>query len=492
MRTGALLALCFLWLLSPPASAQTGQLERARQLVAAGRTEEAIAIYESLLQAGPDNPALRINLAVAHFKAGQYAQAIEHCRAALRRDSDLPTAWLFLGAGHFRLGQPKEAVEPLRKTLAAQPGDRNARLMLAESLLQLEDFAGAAEHFEVVSSSLADNTRVWYGLERSYHSLATAALERLERDAPGSPYLAALTGETYLERRQYRLAFRHLREAREALPTLPGLHAALAALYRQTGHAEWAAIEEEKERTLAQPDCSVPRNPLCFFAAARYRELASAGDSPEAVYWKIRALRILASRAYDKLAALPASSHLHEVNARKLDSLGRPLEAAKEWQKAVSLAPNDPVLEKGLALALYNGRDFRAALPLLEKLLEREPDSSDLLFLCGSAHLSLELPERALVCLEKAAKRDPHLLPVRGALGQAYLTLGRHQEAIRHLAAALPIDEDGTRHFQLAQAWRAAGQAERAQESLRKYRQLREAAEARRREFEEAGPITAP
>jgi predicted Zn-dependent protease len=330
---------------------------------------------------------------------------------------------------------------------------------------------------------LSDNPRLWYGLERSYHALAEQARARLEASAPASPYLAALRGERLLEQRQYGLAVRELRTAAAALPDLPGLHAALAELYRRTGHRDWAAIEDERERSVPAHACSERRDPPCPQAAA---------DSPEGLYWKVRRLRFLAAEAYARLAALAPSAALHELNARRLDSAGRPIEAAREWEKALALAPGDPVLEKGLALALFNGRDFRAASPLLEKIRAREPDSAEILFLCGSAYLGLEQPERALECLEKAVERDPGFLPARGALGQTYLTLGRFEQAIPHLEVALAADEDGTRHFQLAQAWRGAGKPDRAEPYLRQYRELRRAAEARRRRIELAEAVTGP
>lgn len=479
----ALLLVLSACLLARPAPAQTDQLEEARRLAAAGQTDQAIAIYETLLSAAPENAVLRLNLAVLRFKAGRYEQAIEDCRAALDRDPRLATAWLFLGAGLLRLGRPKDAVEPLRKAVAAQPADRNARLMLAESLLALERFEEAAGHFQQLVTALGDNPRLWYGLERSYQAQAEQALARLEASAPASPYLAALRGEALLERRQYGSALRELRAATAALPELAGLHTLLAELYRRTGRPDWAAIEEDRERAVPRRRCSEHNDPPCPTAAP---------GSPEELYWRIRRLRRLAAEAYEKLASLPPSAALHELAARKLDRAGRAVEAAREWEKALALSPGDPVLEKGLAVARYNARDFRAALPLLERIRAREPDSAEILFLCGSSYLGLEQPEKALECLEGAVKRDPTFLPARGALGQAYLTLGRFAQAIPHLEAAAAADEDGTRHFQLAQAWRGAGDHDRAEQCLRRYRQLRQAAEERRRRIEIAEAITAP
>lgn len=482
--------LAFLLSQAPEPDAVRQQLERARRLASTGQVEEAIAIYESLVAGSPEDARFRVNLAIVLFKAGRYKQAAEQSRAALAREPKLAAAWLFLGASQLRLGRAAEALEPLRRAVAAMPADRNARLMLAEALLLTGKPAEAVAHFEALVETLGATPRLWYGLERSYQALAAEALAELERRAPASPYLAALAGETYLERRQLRPAFRYLRQAAAELDSLPGLHAALAEVYRETGYADWAATAQEKERT-ASSDCATAKRPGCLFLEGRYRELITEADSPEALYWRIRAARRLARQAHDRLAALGPSAELHELNARRLDALGRPLEAAAEWRKALELAPEDPVLEKGLAVALLNGRDFRGASPLLEKLRAREPDSPELAFLTASAYLGLEQPDRALALLEATAARDTNHPGVRGALGQAYLTLGRYREAIPHLEAALAEDADGARHFQLAQALRFAGDAARAREVLARYQQVRQQAEARLRELESAA-ITPP
>ena len=103
------------WLACVPAQllpAQTGdaaKLHRGRELMAAGKTEEALTVYEELVHASPDDPSLRINLAIVQFKAGRYRQVVENCERVLRAQPDLWTANLFLGAGYVELGEPARA-----------------------------------------------------------------------------------------------------------------------------------------------------------------------------------------------------------------------------------------------------------------------------------------------------------------------------------------------------------------------------------------------
>ena len=77
-------------------------------------------------------------------------------------------------------------------------------------------------------------------------------------------------------------------------------------------------------------------------------------------------------------------------------------------------------------------------------------------------------------------------------LGRAYVEDGQAARAVPHLEAALPTDEDGSLHFQLARAYRETGQAEKATRTLEAFQQLRRASEARQQEEKEEFAITPP
>jgi Flp pilus assembly protein TadD len=64
------------------------------------------------------------------------------------------------------------------------------------------------------------------------------------------------------------------------------------------------------------------------------------------------------------------------------------------------------------------------------------------------------------------------------SLGLAYLQAGQAEKAVRHLKAALPLDQDGSLHFQLARAYQGVGNEEEARRVLAKSQQLREAMQA--------------
>ncbi|MDR3700821.1 MAG: tetratricopeptide repeat protein, partial [Candidatus Sulfopaludibacter sp.] len=74
--------------------------------------------------------------------------------------------------------------------------------------------------------------------------------------------------------------------------------------------------------------------------------------------------------------------------------------------------------------------------------------------------------------LRAALANDPKLVEADASLGLALARLGKHAEAIPHLVKALQLDEDGSLHFQLAGAYRAAGEADKARATMEKYQQI--------------------
>ena len=107
-------------------------------------------------------------------------------------------------------------------------------------------------------------------------------------------------------------------------------------------------------------------------------------------------------------------------------------------------------------------------------------------------YLSLEKPTEAIPYLDKAVKGEPDVLEAQRDLARAYLRVGKVEEAIPHLKAALPIDDDGSLYYQLAQAYRRTGQADSEKEMLKRFRELQSSAAAEKKRLEGAFQITPP
>src|SRR5205085_9515946 len=110
----------------------------------------------------------------------------------------------------------------------------------------------------------------------------------------------------------------------------------------------------------------------------------------------------------------------------------------------------------------------------------------------GLKLLRLEKAENAVPYLERAVRGDPTVLQHHRDLARAYLRVRQVEKAIPHLKTALPLDDDGTLYYQLAQAYRKAGQKELEREMLVKFREIQSSSSAEKKKFEKSLEITPP
>lgn len=468
---GFLVLSCSLLAQSPE---QAEQSHHAKDLMSAGKFEEAVPIYRELVRAMPNNPGFIVDLGLALDMAGNKREAVREFEAALKLDPRQLPALLFLGSAYLEMGEPTKAVEPVEKALKLQPDNVDAQELSAEAYLALGKNEQAAKQFEKVCQSDAQNPKAWYGLGLSYEGLAQNNFDQLQKVAPDSAYWLDLVGESRLKILQYSSAFFFYRQALAKAPPLRGIHAALAQIYRNTGHAEWAATEEQKERQLSPPDCGV-QNPECDYQAGHFAEVVAETatfNTPEGFYWRTRAFNQLLLQAFARLGELPPSTELHELMAKIKYDRRQYHESAGEWRAALELSPGNLYIREQLALALIRNKDLDGARQVLEGLVKQEPSSAEVNYMLGDTLLNLQKPEEAISFLKKAVAVKANFLEAHDSLARAYLQIHDYQKAVPHLKAALPIDQDGSMHYQLARAYQQSGQTELAKVTLREYQKI--------------------
>ncbi len=441
--------------------------------MAAGRYAEAVPVYAALVKAMPGNAGLRLNLGLAHRMAGQCSEAIAPFQSAVKLDPKLFPAWVSLGGCYLELGRPADAIPPLEKAVALAPAEAMPRQLLADALYAAGRLEQAVSQLRKLAEADPSNPRAWYGLAKAYEALSQRAFERLAKTGAGSAWALALEGDVRLAGQQYGKAFALFRDALAKKPDLRGANTAVAEIYRKTGHAEWAAAAEERERAIPLPNCTVARQE-CAFRAGRYLDALGAAQParPETYYWQARAYDALGTEASARLAGLPPSLELYTLKADAANARGSYVEAANELRSAMRLAPGDPQLALQLAMALHSARDNKAVLEILDGLMKIGADAAPLNFMYGDTLLELARVDQAIPYLEKAVRGEPGNLHARAALGIAYARAGRMDAALPHLKAGAAVDRDGRVHFQLARAFRAAGDAEAARLAMEKYQEL--------------------
>ena len=469
--------------------------QRVKDLMSAGRFEEAIPICRRLVQQVPGNSGLVLNLALAQHMAGHDREAIPNFEIVLRSDPKSLPALLSLGAAHMALDEPQLAVIPLRKAIAFYPDNRDARGMLADALTELGRLSEASEQYRKLTEMSPDDPRAWYGLGKSYEAVAGNAFERLQKMNPQSPWVAALIADARAQTHQYRSAFFFYKEALKQLPNLHGLHAAMADLYRKSGHSDWAAGEDAKERAVPPPDCKL-HGAECQFIGGHDVQAATLPATPppsaEALYWQAKAANELALQAFFRLGQLPPSVELHRLRAEIARNSRQPAEAVKEWREALQLAQGAPEIRQELAMSLFMAQDYHGALNETMELLKLAPRSPELNFLAGDSLLRLEQPDKAIPYLRAALASDPRMLPADASLGLALFRVGKTTEAVPLLEKSQELDDDGSLHYQLARAYQASGAAEKSRIAMAKYQEIVKRNEQAKAELDRETQISPP
>jgi tetratricopeptide (TPR) repeat protein len=467
---------------------------QARELMAAQRYAEAVPIYERLVTALPGNLGLVLNLALAEEMAGEHARSLPHFQIVLKAQPNNVPALTTYSMALLQLNRNHQAIAPLRKLLGLQPDNGNALGMLADAELADNRFADAAGDYRKLTVQNDTDPRAWYGLGKAYESLASESFDHLNKAAPQSAYVAALLADSRLDRRQFRSAFFFYREAQRTLPNLPGVPAGLAAVYRETGHADWARVEQQREKELPSPDCQ-GEAAACAFLSGRLFEATrttSSPSSPAGLFWMTKAYNSLASVAFDHLSRLPESVEIHALKAQTFHDHRQPLEAANEWAAAVKLSPEDPKLRHAQAAALFDAKDYQNVIRLVPDLLNDDPKSSELQYLLGASLLRTEQAEKALPFLQHAVTEAPAFLPAQAALGLVLVALNRDEQAVPHLQAALSLDDDGSLHYTLARAARSGGRTQLADEAMKQYQQIQKQNQAINEQLAKEAEISAP
>ena len=459
-----------LWAQTDPAALS----QQGKEAMAAGRFAEAAEAYRRLVELVPGNPGVLLNHGMAMAMGGRDAEAIAPLKKALAIEPKIFPAWMFLGGSHLRLGRPAQAAEALEKARALEPGNLQVRAMLGEAYVNGGRHRDALPHLTALAEAQPDDPTALAMIVQSRQALAAEAFDALEKAAPESAYMVRLLADLRLAQKQYPSALYLYRTALDRAPTMRGLHAGAALVYRETGHPEWAEVEEQAEAALGKPECATP-SLECDFLAGKLESVAGSWSStPEALVWRAKANTILADRAFQKLQTAPDSARKYELAASLLSEQERFAEAAEAWKAALDLSPGNPQYEAGYATQLYLSGRVDEAQPLAERLLARSPHDPQWNFVLGDIHLQRLEAEKAAPLLEKAVAADSTLTTARHALGRAYMALEEPEKALPHLKAALSIDTDGSLHYQLGQAYIRLGRRDEAREPLEVSRQLQQ------------------
>ena len=400
----------------------------------------------------------------------------QYYESALAMDPAMPGLRASLGSARLRLGDQAAAAEDFRAELRIDPYSEPALLGLAEVRLARGDAAGALADVESVWASFPRwlAKRFEFPVQVFPRDTALELIGRLPR-ADGGPArflqaaLFAAGGEQERATLQRSMFLRELERA----PTRSANDAEPRHLCRE--HLYVACAEGLVSRkSLSRADLltlgrayfaldDLDRAVVAFAHAMRGAEV----DVPEAMYWTVRALRLMADRCFEQVERLdPTSWRVHQMRAEALQQRQLDDDAITEYRKAIDINPEEAALHRDLGLLYLLNNDYERAQQSLERALGLDGANPRSLYFLGRLHVAKQLHPESIRFFEAALRLDPNLVQARPSLGRAYLRVGRAEEAVAELTKGLALDYYGDIHYSLFQAYRRLGKLDEAKMAL--------------------------
>jgi tetratricopeptide (TPR) repeat protein len=183
-----------------------------------GKPAEAIPWYQQALKLRPEDPVLRRNLAIAHFKAQQYRSAwnlLEPLAVSFPTDFQILD---LAGLSLFALDLYADAARYLERANQADPSDLETLDMLGKAYLKMKDYKALPSVFA-----------------------------RIMNINPNSASAHVMMGTAYDEMSDGPNAIKEYQAAVDADPKFVGAHSGLGYLYWRQGQAENAEKEMRAE-----------------------------------------------------------------------------------------------------------------------------------------------------------------------------------------------------------------------------------------------------
>jgi tetratricopeptide (TPR) repeat protein len=397
----------------------------------------ARAAYSEALKLDPGYAPAHMALGLSYYRTGEYAQAAEHLEAALDRDRDAADAHYYLALVRRAQDRVGEAIEHLMWCVRAGHQESMARYLLGEIDLASDTVDHALKQ---LSESVALNPRdlkaraVLAVAERRTGRIE-AALARIDQVLQEMPIDYLALHERYLLLK----AHKREREAEQAWDELwrllsrePDAVLELIFDYLELGRAEAHEIVRSAFNEIVNRQRKQPHPVLSYLlnSSSSQAETASAAFKTDpSLIFPHRNEEIALLQAV--LKASPEDGRAAYYLGNALASKFRFSEALEAWRVAVKFDSKNAVAHRNYAraLAMVEGKTNEAA-KAFESAIELEPEDPHLYVEFDRLLASMKETQRRIKLLEGAPpKARSHTLLLQH-LAAAYVDGGRFTDAI--------------------------------------------------------------
>jgi tetratricopeptide (TPR) repeat protein len=247
--------------------------------------------------------------------------------------------------------------------------------------------------------------------------------------------------------------------------------------------------ESMRLRLSVLPERSLSLLSPCAFYTGDYRTASLAArrltmnsaTRPTGLYWESKADQRLAITAFTRAGETDANSPpMHVLLGDIYRQKERWEDAEQEYQKALTLEPQNQSASLGLAIALFSNGKSEEAFAVDKALLKETPDDFVENLLAGEILVHRDLFADAEIYLNKCRGTKEKPTPrLHTLLGEVYAATNRIPEALSEFELGLVNDEDGSVHYQIARLYLKIGDKAKADEAFRASKQLRKQSDDR-------------
>jgi tetratricopeptide (TPR) repeat protein len=323
---------------------------------------------------------------------------------------------------------------------------------------------------------------------------AEIAYETLRQLSPATAEVHAQLGVIYFQQGKFANAVQALREAIRLKPGLPKTDTLLALSLSELGNYEEAlpalakAFAQPSDRALQRMAglhlqriyTGLGRDAEAVEVALRLSRLHP--DDPEVLYHSGRLFANFAYVQTMRLAAVaPDSVWLHLAAGEANQSQGLYDAAIREYRHVIAAAPRRPGVRLRLGRAWLERSkkesspgDAREARQAFEEELALDSTNANAAYELAEMHRKAGELEPARSLFQQAVTAYPGFDDARVGLGRTLIALGRPAEALDHLRAAIESNPaHDVAYYQLAQAYRALGNAVEQEKALADFNRVR-------------------
>jgi tetratricopeptide (TPR) repeat protein len=446
----------------------TKEIRKARHLsrgnsdFQAQKFDQAEIEYLKVLQLSPLQPDAVRNLAIIYQDQGKFVHAHYFLSKAIQSQPDDPKIRLKLAMNELALGDSRKAVEDARLVLAKQPGQPEALELVASSAVSSNGLQGVRQ--QIANLRQTDQDRASYhvafgDVELRLQNVTNAETEfkkALELDPKSSSAFIGLSS-IYMARKDFPAAEQALKSAVDLSPLRSGARLRYAQFKYATGKHDEAkqvlqqlttqapdylpawnllaemALEEKKysdcnslvERVLARDSMNL--DAMMLNGSLRMAQ----GDSTNAVanFTRMAAIYIRSPQVFFQLAR--AQLMKNDV-PKAMASLNQAITINPDFAEAVLLLANLNIRKGYPALAISG----------LSELLKRQPRNGQAQLLLIDAYLAKKDPANALAAGRQMAEAFPNSSEVQVVLGSLLFRDGQNAEARQAFEKALALSPD--------------------------------------------------